>query len=113
MKRAGTATLNRIAPLLAALRAHDALREGRPGHFYLKSREVLHFHNDPSGIFADLRLADGFVRVCVTSSEEQAELLDRLEDCLTTIESRMNKGRRSRKQGRVGDRPFSSFPRQR
>lgn len=43
MKRAGTATLDQIAPLIEELRAHSVLREGRPGHFYLNSREVLHF----------------------------------------------------------------------
>lgn len=103
MKRAGTATLDRIAPLLAELRAHAVLREGRPGHFFLNSREVLHFHDDASGIFADLRLADGFVRLRVSSTEEQAELLDRLEGCLTTIESRTNRRRRrSHKHGRGG-----------
>jgi hypothetical protein len=88
VRRAGSATLERIEPLLQALRAHPALTERRPGHFFLQSREVLHFHDDPNGVFADLRLANGFVRLCVTSSGEQAELLDRLEDCLETIESR-------------------------
>jgi hypothetical protein len=98
MKRAGTATLERIAPLLKELREHPALREGRPGHFYLRSREVLHFHYDPAGVFADLRLADGFVRLCVTTSAEQAELLGRIEDCLDTFESRA--AGRGRRRGR-------------
>ena len=102
MKRAGAATLERIAPLLQELRAHPGLREGRPGHFYLRSREVLHFHDDPAGVFADLRLAGGFVRLCVTSREEQAELLGRIEDCLTTVESRATG--RSRRRGRAADR---------
>lgn len=102
MKRAGTATLEQIAPLLQELRAHPVLREGRPGHFFLRSREVLHFHDDPDGIFADLRLADGFVRLRVTTSAEQAELLGRIEDCLTTIESRV--AGRSRRRSRTHDR---------
>jgi hypothetical protein len=101
MKRAGTATLERIAPLLRELRAHPVLREGRPGHFFLRSREVLHFHDDPAGVFADLRLAEGFVRLCVTTSAEQAELLGRIEDCLTTVESRETG--RSRRRGRAND----------
>ena len=97
MKHAGTATLERIAPLLQELRAHPALREGRPGHFHIRSHEVLHFHDDPAGVFADLRLAGGFVRLCVTTSAEQAELLGRIEDCLATIESRATG--RSRRRG--------------
>jgi hypothetical protein len=101
MKRAGAATLERIAPLLRQLRAHPVLREGRPGHFYLRSREVLHFHDDPAGVFADLRLAGGFERLCVTTSAEQAELLGRIDDCLTTVESRETG--RSRRRSRVRD----------
>jgi hypothetical protein len=100
MRRAGSATLERIEPLLAALRAHPALSERRPGHFFLQAREVLHFHDDPNGVFADLRLAHGFERLRVTSSSEQAELLDRLEDCLATIESRdTDRERRGRRAG--------------
>jgi hypothetical protein len=88
MRRAGAATLERIAPLLVALRSHPALREGRPGHFHLGAREVLHFHDDPAGVFADLRLAAGFVRLPATSPAEQAEVLGRLEECLDVLESR-------------------------
>ena len=98
MKRTGAATLERIAPLLQELRAHPALREGRPGHFFLNSGEVLHFHDDPAGVFADLRLAEGFVRLCVTTSAEQAELLGRIEDCLMTIESRTTGRSRRRRR---------------
>jgi hypothetical protein len=64
------------------------LRERRPGVFYLKSRAFLHFHDDPSGIFADVRLADEFVRLPVTSRSEQLDLLERIDDCLSAIESR-------------------------
>jgi hypothetical protein len=88
MKHAGPDTLARIAPLLAALRTRGALRERRPGVFELKSRAFLHFHDDPSGVFADVRLAEGFVRLPVTSASQQADLLDRIDDCLSAVESR-------------------------
>lgn len=88
MRHAGPDTLARIAPLLEALRALPALREARPGVFELKSRAFLHFHDDPSGVFADVRLAHEFVRLPVTSPSQQADLLERIDDCLSSVESR-------------------------
>jgi hypothetical protein len=104
MKHAGPDALARIEPLLAELRARQALQEPRPGCFYLKSRAFLHFHDDPSGVFADVRLADDFVRLRVTSRAEQADLLDRIDNCLSTIESRSTKQlrQRTRKPSRRG-----------
>jgi hypothetical protein len=98
MKHAGPATLARIAPLLEELRARPVLREKRPGVFYLKSRAFMHFHDDPSGVFADVRLAEEFVRLPVTSSSQQSDLLERIDSCLSAIESRSVDKRR--RQGR-------------
>jgi len=94
MKHAGPATFIRIAPLLAELRARPGLREARPGVFYLKSRAFLHFHDDPSGVYADVRLADDFVRLPVTTAGEQSDLLERIDDCVSTIETRDTDRRR-------------------
>lgn len=100
MKHAGPATFARIPLLLEALRARPVLRERRPGVFYLGARAFLHFHDDPSGIFADVRLADEFVRLPVTRREEQLELLDRIDECLAVAESRTaGKRRRNEKRG--------------
>ena len=101
MKHAGLGTLARISPLLEQLRARPLLRETRPGVFELKSRAFLHFHDDPAGVFADVRLVDGFVRLLVTSSSQQSDLLERIDDCLSAIESREEDRRR---RGRRGDR---------
>jgi hypothetical protein len=100
MKHAGPATLARIVPLLEDLRARHALRETRPGVFSLHGRAFLHFHDDPSGVFADVRLADAFVRMPVTSAAEQSELLDRIDDCLSSVAARATDRRR-----RPGRRP--------
>lgn len=88
MRHAGPATLARIAPLLEALRARPGLRETRPGVFSLKSRAFLHFHDDPSGVHADVRLADDFLRLRVATRSEQSDLLDRIDARLATVESR-------------------------
>jgi hypothetical protein len=105
MKHAGPATLARIAHLLEALRGRTVLRERRPGVFYLGSRAFLHFHDDPSGVFADVRLADEFVRLPVTRREEQLELLDRIDECLAVAECREAGKRRSQAKRRDGERP--------
>lgn len=94
MRHAGPATLERIPVLLEELRARPALRETRPGVFALKSRSFLHFHDDPSGVFADVRLAEEFVRMRVTTRAEQADLIDRIDACLERVGSRAAEGRR-------------------
>jgi hypothetical protein len=105
MKHAGPDVLARISPLLADLRARSVLRERRPGVFELKSRAFLHFHDDPKGIFADVRLTEDFVRLPVTSPSQQSDLLDRIDDCLSAIESRATDTRR--RQARRGGRRSS------
>jgi hypothetical protein len=67
--------------------------------FELKSRAFLHFHDDPSGVFADVRLADDFVRMRVTSRAEQSDLIDRIDDRLSSVESRAAGRRRSERRG--------------
>jgi hypothetical protein len=102
MKHAGPATLARISALLEELRARPALRETRPGVFALRSRAFLHFHDDPAGVFADVRLAEEFVRMPVTSSAQQSDLLERVDGRLSAVESRVTGRRRTR--GRLGGR---------
>jgi len=59
MKHAGSQTLDQLEPLIERMRAIPGLKEKSRGVFYLKSRAFLHFHEDPRGLFADVRAADG------------------------------------------------------
>jgi hypothetical protein len=59
MKHAGAAALDQLEPLLDRIRECGVLKEKSRGIFYLKSRAFLHFHEDPAGLFADIRAADG------------------------------------------------------
>ena len=59
MKHAGPAALDRLEPVLAAVRALPGPVERKRGVFYLKSKAFLHFHEDPNGLFADVRDATG------------------------------------------------------
>ena len=55
MKHAGAATLDALQPLLTQVRAISGLREKNRGVFYRRGRAALHFHEDPTGLFADVR----------------------------------------------------------
>jgi len=83
MRHATPQDLERIAPLLHDLRTLDGLTERTPGVFYRRSRAFLHFHGDPDGIFADVRLrGDEFERMPVSSRGAQAALLRRVRRTL-------------------------------
>ena len=79
MKHAGAAALDALEPLLGRIRAEGVLREKSRGIFYLKSRAYLHFHEDPAGVFVDIRGVDGkdFDRMKLDAAVE-AELLARI-----------------------------------
>jgi hypothetical protein len=76
MKHAGSATLRTLEPLLVRLRALPGLVERTPGCFYKGSKAFLHFHEDPSGMHADVRLdASGFTRLRAESAQQQDALV--------------------------------------
>ena len=82
------ATLDALAPLLDVLRAHPALVEARATEFELDGREFLHFHEHVGGVVADVRLTEGRVSLPVTTEGEQAELLERIDESLSSLEDR-------------------------
>jgi hypothetical protein len=76
VKHAGPATLLALEPLLARVRALPGLVERTPGCFYKGSKAFLHFHEDPSGTHADVKLtADGFTRVRAETAHERDAVL--------------------------------------
>ena len=84
MKHAGPATLTLLEPLLVQLRSCGGLVERTPGSFYKKSKAYLHFHEDPAGLFADVKLdASTFTRLEVTTQAQQKMLLALVAQNLT------------------------------
>ena len=71
MKHAGPAALDTIEDVLEAVRRHDGLRERKRGSFYHRSAGFLHFHEDPAGMFADLKEGGDFVRYRINSASEK------------------------------------------
>jgi hypothetical protein len=78
MRHAGADALDDIEPLLVALRALPGLTEKSRGTFYRGSKAFVHFHEDPAGMFADVRLVDHFERFRVTTKREQEACLRRI-----------------------------------
>jgi hypothetical protein len=75
MKHATQSALDRLEPLLLKLRRHASLKEKSRGVFYFKSKAILHFHEDPAGLFADLRTRGDWKRFGVNNAAERAALL--------------------------------------
>src|SRR5216117_3824856 len=92
-------TLERLQPLLNLLRDHPALREVRPAEFHLEGRDFLHFHEQPEGLVADVRLNTGRVSMPVTSPAQQAELFERIGNILDSLEVH-TRDRKLRDRGR-------------
>jgi hypothetical protein len=78
MRHARPAALDELEPLLVQLRALAGLVEKSRGVFYRRSKSFLHFHEDPKGLFGDIRNAagDDLDRYDVTGSEGRAALLN-------------------------------------
>ena len=83
MKHAGDAVLDGLEDLLEALRRHGGLKERKRGVFYRGPRAFLHFHEDPAGLFADLRCAADWERMPVNSRSERKALLAKIRAALS------------------------------
>lgn len=78
MKHAGSEALDVLADLLDEIRRRAGLREPKRGTFYRKSSGFLHFHEDPAGLFADLKMGSDYQRFRVNTAAERRALLQRV-----------------------------------
>ena len=70
MKHAGPAALDALEPILEQLRTLSGLKEKNRGTFYRGSKAFLHFHEDPAGFFADIKVGGDFIRLPVNNRKE-------------------------------------------
>jgi hypothetical protein len=83
MRHAGAAALDRLDGLLQEVRRrHPQLKERKRGAFYRGGLGWLHFHEDPAGLFADLKSDGEWTRFAVDTAAERKALLERLADSL-------------------------------
>ena len=78
MRHATAETLKELEPLLDEVRTVPGLVEKKTGIFYRKSKAFLHFHEDPSGLYADVRFGAEFERVRAETDLERAALMARI-----------------------------------
>jgi len=78
MRHARAETLVQLNGLLAAIRQTPGLVERKGGVFYRRGQAFLHFHEDPAGLFADLRIAGDWRRFPVNSDADRERLLEAL-----------------------------------
>jgi len=77
VKHAGTDAIEALALLLAAIRRDKTgIIEKKPGTFFRKGRGLLHFHEDPTGLFADLKIDGAWRRFPVNLPRETATFLN-------------------------------------
>ena len=82
MKHADAAALAALSDLIEKLRRRSVLVEKRLGIFYIKGRAFLHFHKDPTGLFADLRHGEDWQRFPINDPDECARLLAAVDRAL-------------------------------
>jgi hypothetical protein len=82
MKHASIAALQNLSELLEQIRAKEGVKEKKLGIFYRKSKSFLHFHEDPAGLFADLKAGADFARYPVNTKKEWRVLLTAIDHAL-------------------------------
>ncbi len=82
MKHASAVALHRLSDLLDQIRLKGGIQERKLGIFYRKSKSFLHFHEDPAGLFADLRVGADFERYPVNGREQWKVLLTAIDRTL-------------------------------
>jgi hypothetical protein len=75
MKHATEAALKPIQNLIGELRRLPGMVERKPGIFYAKGKAFLHFHEDPRGLFADVKVDDDWERLPVNAAREREALV--------------------------------------
>jgi hypothetical protein len=88
MKHAGPNALDELEPILREIRKVEGLTEKKRGTFYYRGNAMLHFHEDPLGFFADLKVDGEFTRLAVNTKREEAEFLRRATVALRAVVSR-------------------------
>ena len=75
MRHASALSLQSLEPLLTAIRSMPTLVGHCPGIFYFRSTAFLHFHENPAGLFADVKLdLLTFERLPANTEEEHQAL---------------------------------------
>ena len=78
MRHASEQALDSLEAVLRQIRKHEGLTERKRGIFYRGSSAFLHFHEDPDGLFADLRVGAQWERFPLSTRSGQRAFLSRV-----------------------------------
>ncbi len=87
MKHAGPDALDQLEPILEEIRQLDGLKEKKRGSFYCRCSGFLHFHEDPAGFFADLKVGDDYRRFPINSKTQTQTFLRRAAAALNVVKN--------------------------
>jgi hypothetical protein len=79
VRHATPETLARLDGLLRQIRRVPGLKERKTGTFHRRSKAFLHFHEDPAGLFADVKVGSDWERMSVNGPGERRALVRRLK----------------------------------
>jgi hypothetical protein len=83
VRHADAAALDRLEAMLTQLRSMPELKEVRRGVFYRRSKAFIHFHDDPAGLYADVRLGPDFERHRVETDGERRRVIGEIRGALS------------------------------
>jgi hypothetical protein len=87
MKHAGPDALDQLEPILEEIRRLEGVREKKRGSFSCRSVGFLHFHEDPAGFFADLKVGDDYVRLPINSKSQTQNFLRRAAAAVNSLKN--------------------------
>ena len=59
----------------------------KPDHFHLNGKGFIHFHDEPDGLWADIFLSKGVLRMPANTTSERADVIGNIEPTLESLES--------------------------
>ena len=77
-------TIEALSILLNFLRSYEILNEVKPTNFHLNGKGFIHFHDEPDGLWADIFLSKGRLRMPVNTASEQADVIGPLNQHLNS-----------------------------
>ena len=89
-------TIEALSILLNFLRSYEILNEVKPTNFHLNGKGLIHFHDEPDGLWADIFLCKGVIRMPANTTSEQADVIGNIEPTIESLESGAKK-RKTRK----------------
>lgn len=104
MKHASPPTFDKIEPLLSAVRGNSGIKEKGRAIFYRRGAAFVHFHEDPAGIFADIKVDSEWLRFPVNTPADCQVFLERVNAALSTSNTQ---GGRTPLRDRTNSNPSS------